>query len=58
MNHIIVQKNNKWGLLNHNCVIKLPIVYDDIKIIDESIIKLVKDNQQFIINENGKTISF
>lgn len=56
--YILVQKDNKWGIMDNNCNIKIPTLYEQIEIIDNDLIKVRKDNKSFILNDDGKAIEF
>lgn len=52
-----VAKNDKWGFINKNNEIVIPLIYDDVDGFSEGLAKVEKDGKTFIINKQGQKVN-
>jgi hypothetical protein len=48
----------KWGVIDNNCNITVPILYEQIELIDDEIIKVKLNNKNYILDKKGKLTDF
>jgi hypothetical protein len=57
-NNAFIKNNDKWGVIDNNCNITVPTLYEQIELIDDEIIKVKLNNKNYILDKKGKLTDF
>lgn len=58
VNHNLIKKDSKWGIIDNQCNLTISPKFDFIEIIDDDLIKVKLDNHTYLLDKSGETKDF